>query len=158
MKQVTFTKLDKNARLPVYKTDHAAGMDVYPLGDYIMINPGEVAKIKTGISVRIPAGCYGRLAPRSSLSQKGIVVEGGVIDRDYDGEIMVLMRNTTDKQYSVELKKDRDYRICQLIVEKIYRPVVREAAVLPPIESNRTGGFGSTNRVEEESSDDDEQE
>ena len=40
--------------------------------------------MKTGISVAIPEGCYGRIAPRSGLAVKRFIdVGAGVIDADY---------------------------------------------------------------------------
>jgi len=142
--ELVFSKLNKSARVPEYKTKHAAGLDVYPLRSFV-INPGKVEKVYTGISVRIPDGCYGRLAPRSSLSLKGLSVEAGVIDRDYSGEIIVLVKNTNSEPFSVDLKKDKDFRICQLIVERIERPFTVVQSELPPVDSDRLGGFGSTN-------------
>jgi len=42
------------------------------------------ALIKTDIAIMIPDGCYGRIAPRSSLAWKNFIdVGAGVIDADY---------------------------------------------------------------------------
>ena len=44
------------------------------------------AIVKTGISVALPDGCYGRIAPRSGLAAKHhIDIGAGVIDKDYRG-------------------------------------------------------------------------
>jgi len=48
------------------------------------------ALITTGISVAIPEGNYGRIAPRSGLAWKNFIdVGAGVIDEDYRGELKV---------------------------------------------------------------------
>ena len=50
--------------------------------------------IPIGWSMRIPEGCYGRIAPRSGLAAKKFIdVGAGVIDSDYRGEVMVLLFN-----------------------------------------------------------------
>ena len=42
--------------------------------------------MKTGISVAVPDGCYGRIAPRSGLAARHhIDIGAGVIDKDYRG-------------------------------------------------------------------------
>lgn len=44
--------------------------------------------VKTGISIALPEGCYGRIAPRSGLAAKHhIDIGAGVVDRDYRGTL-----------------------------------------------------------------------
>ena len=88
----------------------------------------------------IPAGCYGRIAPRSGLAYKsGIDVMAGVIDADYRGDIGVILYNTDVKDF--EFKKGD--RIAQLIIEKCYTTEWKEVEELHS--SVRLGnGFGST--------------
>ena len=102
--------------------------------------------MKTGISVAIPEGCYGRIAPRSGLAVKRFIdVGAGVIDADYRGEIGVVLFNHSDEDFVV---KPGD-RIAQLILEKIETPTVKEAEELPDTKRG-TDGFGSTGVGDEE--------
>ena len=67
----------------------------------------------TGIKVKLPISTYGHIAPRSGLSLKGINVAAGVIDRDYRGEVQVVLVNNSH----TPLKVDIGDCIVQLIVE-----------------------------------------
>ena len=107
----------------------------------VVIPPREQRAISTKISIRTPAGTYGRIAPRSGLAAKHMIdVQAGVIDRDYTGEVVVLLLNhSTTAAFSVS-KGDR---IAQLVLEKIESPVVTEVLELDDT-ARGVGGFGST--------------
>ncbi|THH01882.1 hypothetical protein EW026_g916 [Hermanssonia centrifuga] len=98
------------------------------------------ALINTQISIAVPAGTYGRVAPRSGLASKFMIDTGaGVIDADYRGIVYVLLFNLSDKDFQVE----EGDRVAQLIIERIYTPDVMEVQDLD--ETLRgAGGFGST--------------
>ena len=53
--------------------------------------------VSTGISIAVPFGYYGRIAPRSGLACKNFIdVGAGVIDCDYRGEVKILLFNFSD--------------------------------------------------------------
>jgi len=79
-------------KLPVRATPGSAGYDLFS-SENIKIEPNGIKMIKTDISMAIPSGYYGRVAPRSSLATKHINVGAGVIDEDYRGEVKVVMYN-----------------------------------------------------------------
>lgn len=59
--------------------------------------------VKTGISIAIPEGFYGRVAPRSGLAVKKFIdVGAGVVDADYRGEVMVLLFNFGKEDFEVK--------------------------------------------------------
>ena len=72
-------KLSNHAVLPQRKSEKAAGYDLSSTID-ATIEPHDSLLIPTDLAISIPSGYYGRIAPRSSLSLKQIVVGGGVID------------------------------------------------------------------------------
>lgn len=79
-------KLISNAILPKRGSEYAAGYDLYSAVD-ITINKKSKGLVSTGISIAIPEGNYGRIAPRSGLAVKNFIDTGaGVIDVDYRGE------------------------------------------------------------------------
>jgi len=92
-KRILVKKMHKNAKIPTKGTRGAAGHDLYAIEDKTIPAKGQQV-VKTGISLRLPNGTYGRIAPRSGLAVKhGITVNAGVIDRDYTGEIGVVLVN-----------------------------------------------------------------
>jgi len=136
---IYFKKLHENATLPTRGSAHAAGLDLYAV-ERMDIRPGAQAMIPTGLSVAIPSGHYGRIAPRSGLAAKhGIQVHAGVVDSDYRGEMRVCLINHGSEM--VEFKPGD--RIAQLIVE---RCLITPAAWADDLDSTERGqgGFGST--------------
>ena len=84
MEKINIT-LATGAIMPTRGTDGAAGYDLYALEDTV-INCFQFIPVSTGVSMAIPAGHYGRIAPRSGLAVKhGVMVGAGVIDSDYRG-------------------------------------------------------------------------
>ncbi|KAI5847154.1 dUTP diphosphatase [Morchella snyderi] len=132
-------KLSPRAQLPTRGSALAAGYDVYSSHSTTIPARGK-ALVDTDISIAVPAGTYGRIAPRSGLASKNFIdVGAGVIDADYRGQVKVLLFNHSDSDFEV---KEGD-RVAQLVLERIYTPEVEEVQDLE--ESVRgAGGFGST--------------
>ncbi|XP_032831833.2 deoxyuridine 5'-triphosphate nucleotidohydrolase, mitochondrial isoform X2 [Petromyzon marinus] len=104
------------------------------------IPPMDRLVVQTDIQIALPAGCYGRIAPRSGLAAKhGIDVGAGVVDEDYRGNVGVVLFNFGKKPFVVK----RGDRIAQLICEKIFYPQLEECTSLENTERG-SGGFGST--------------
>jgi dUTP pyrophosphatase len=129
-----------DAIIPKRGSKQAAGYDLYTI-DEGRLMPKQTRLFDTGISFTVPEGTYGRIAPRSGLSKKGILVNAGVVDRDYTGPVKVMLHNLSDDMYQVK-KNDR---IAQLIIEKIATPIIEEVASLEETDRGE-GGFGSTGR------------
>ncbi len=132
--------LSENAKVPFRANETDAGADLRS-SEIATIAPLERKAVGTGISVEIPEGYYGRIAPRSGLAYKnGIDVLAGVLDSSYRGEIKVILFNT-DKENNFEINKGD--RIAQLIIEDHFNfdfEVVEDLS-----ETKRgLGGFGST--------------
>ena len=97
--------------------------------------------ISTGISMAIPMGNYGRVAPRSGLAVKNFIdVGAGVIDSDYRGEVKVLLFNFGTVDFTV-MPGDR---VAQLIIEKYTMTHLEEVAGDLETTVRGDGGFGST--------------
>ena len=139
MHSLLVTKLHPDAQLPLRKSMGAAGWDLYSYDD-VEIPPNGHRVISTGICISLPAGCYGRIAPRSGLAVTyGLDVLGGVIDPDYRGEIKIILQNNHSFTYGVD-KRDR---VAQLILEKYCVPPMYEVESLDTTERGENG-FGST--------------
>ena len=138
-------KLRNNAAIPKRRSEEAASYNIALAEDIVVPAKGKTM-VKTGISVAIPEGCYGRIAQRFGLAIKRFIdVGAGVIGADYRGEIGVVLFNHSDEDFVV---KPGD-RIAQLILEKIETPTVKEAEELPDTKRG-TDGFGSTGVGDEE--------
>lgn len=139
--QLTVTRLTPNAILPVRGTPGAAGYDLYSTDGYVVL-PGHRVVVSTGISIRVPDGTYGRIAPRSGLAVKhGLDTLAGVIDPDYTGEVKVVLVNT-DMRVPFVIKPG--YRIAQLILEKYEAAEVFETVESYTATERAGAGFGST--------------
>jgi len=132
-------RLNEHATLPARGSPLAAGYDLSSSED-VSIPKGTRGLVGTGIAFTVPHETYGRIAPRSGLAvKKGIQVGAGVIDRDYTGEVKVVLFNHGDEDFVIK-KGDR---IAQLVIEKIEMPEVKLVDELLVTERGE-GGFGST--------------
>lgn len=84
-------KLHEDAIMPLRK-DGNAGWDLYSIED-VIINPGDVVPIRTGIALGIPKGYRIAFRDRSGLGRQGITITGGLIDNPYIGELIVCLAN-----------------------------------------------------------------
>ncbi|KAF2772109.1 dUTP diphosphatase [Teratosphaeria nubilosa] len=131
--------LSPTAKPPTRGSAFAAGYDLYASQPAVVPARGKVL-VETDISIAVPAGTYGRVAPRSGLASKHSIDTGaGVIDADYRGPVKVLLFNFGEAEFKVEVGE----RVAQLIVERIYTP---EVVVVEQLEETvrGAGGFGST--------------
>jgi len=133
-----FVKRTENARTPTRNSPKAAGVDLYSAYDVTVPAKGN-ALISTDLQIRLPEGCYGRIAPRSGMAlEHHIDVGGGVIDEDYRGNICVILFNHS---YAVSSGD----RIAQLICENISYPTLTEVQILDITERGECV-FGSTGK------------
>ena len=143
--KVRIKKLDKNAIIPTYGTDYAAGCDVYAhIDGKEIINPGETKLIKTGIAMEVPVGYAALIYARSGLaSKKGLAPANkvGVVDSDYRGEIMVALHNNSNEVREIE---DCE-RIAQIVITPYIKAVFEEVEELDETKRGE-GGFGSTGK------------
>jgi dUTP pyrophosphatase len=127
--------------LPTYMTPGAAGMDLHAAVDAdIVIAPGDIVLVPTGLEVAIPEGFEGQVRPRSGLAVKhGISLPNtpATIDSDYRGEIRVPLINLGRDAFRVS----RGMRIAQLVIAPVVRVTWDEVPGLPA--TDRAGkGFG----------------
>ena len=137
-----FRKLSMEAITPINTTPHSAGFDLSSLR-IVVIPPQNWLTVFVCISIQLPPGCYGRLAPRSGLvALQGITVDAGVIDRDYTGNLGVVLVNRSRRPYTIHAGD----RIAQLICEKIEYPNLEEIKELPQSTKRGFFGFGSSGK------------
>jgi dUTP pyrophosphatase len=133
-------KLCPHGKMPCRGSMGAAGYDLYAATEVVVKAFGR-GLVGTGIALSLPVGVYGRVASRSGLSLKhGLEVGGGVIDRDYTGEVKVIVYNHGDCDYTVRVGD----RVAQLVLERCAHFVVTEVDELCVASERADSGFGST--------------
>ncbi len=139
MISVYIKKSDKLSKTPTRANDSDAGYDLYSIEEGV-IPAGGRRIVKTGISIAIPPGYYGRIAPRSGLAiKRGIDVLAGVVDSGYRGEVGVVLQNLSEHDFPFS----QEERVAQLILEQCNTIGWVEVEELE--DSVRSdGGFGST--------------
>ncbi|KAF6204879.1 hypothetical protein GE061_019043 [Apolygus lucorum] len=124
----------------LFKADyHAAGWDL-PIANMVVIRPGEIKKISTGIRLEIPAHHYGLLLGRSSCFNRRLAVSPGVIDSNYRGEILICVRNTGP---DVVVISPGDPCIGQVIIQR-YAPAIVDPRKTLSTTERGNNGFGSS--------------
>ncbi len=140
-------KIGTSIPLPDYATAGSAGLDLRAcLEETLEILPGTAHLIPTGFAIHLAnRGLAGIILPRSGLGHKEGIVLGnltGLIDSDYQGEIMISCWNRGQKVFVLE----PGVRIAQLVIVPVIQAqfeVVKEFFV----ETDRgKGGFGHTGR------------
>ena len=111
----------KSGILPEYATEGSAGMDLRAfLPEMVSLEPGERKLIPTGVSIELPEGYEAQVRARSGLALHhgiGMVNGVGTIDRDYRGEIGVLLINLGSEAFPIQ----NGDRIAQLVISRVER-------------------------------------
>jgi dUTP pyrophosphatase len=132
--------------LPVYATEGSAGMDLRACIDQpVVLSAGQTQLIATGLAIHIDdPGLAAMILPRSGLGHKHGIVLGnlvGLIDSDYQGQLMVSMWNRGQNPFTIEPGE----RIAQLVVVPVVQ--VELEVVEDFADSSRgAGGFGHSGR------------
>lgn len=133
-------------QMPSYATPGSAGLDLRAcIEEKLTINPGETVLIPSGMAIHLDNAYYAAvILPRSGLGHKHGIVLGnlvGLIDSDYQGELMVSCWNRSNQAFVLEPME----RIAQLVIV----PVVQaEFHLVDDFDASLRGegGFGSTGK------------
>ncbi|USZ15227.1 dUTP diphosphatase [Moraxella sp. FZFQ2102] len=134
--------------LPTRATDGSAGIDLRACIDApITIKAGETKLIGTGLSIYIADPNFaGLILPRSGLGHKHGIVLGnlvGLIDADYQGELMVSVWNRSSTDFVLEPAE----RMAQYVVVPVARPSFEIVDEFTDVSARGAGGFGSSGRL-----------
>ncbi len=104
--------------------------------------PGEIRVVCTGVRLQMPKGIYAKIYSRSGNSLKGLVVANapGIIDTGYEGEIAVILQNTSRADIVVE-KCDR---VAQMTFERVIQVEMEKIGYIVPSTDRGNSGLGST--------------
>ncbi len=147
--QVDVKILDTRLRekMPSYATTGSAGLDLRAMLDEpLTIEPGQTVLIKTGLAIHLADPNYAALIlPRSGLGHKHGIVLGnlvGLIDSDYQGELMVSTWNRGQSAFTFEPME----RLAQLVIVPVVQMQMRIVDSFEDSERG-AGGFGSTGKA-----------
>ena len=138
---VNESKYDPKDLLPTFATSGAAAIDLR-VAECVKIPPsGQVRAARTGIKIELPDGVCGLILPRSGLGSKGIVLANtvGLIDSDYRGEIVLMLKNTGSTMFHIE----EGERAAQMVFLSVHQPEFELVSELGTT-ARGEGGFGST--------------
>ena len=135
------------AQMPVYATPGSAGLDLRAcLQAPLTLAPNAWQLVPTGMAIHLAdAGHAALILPRSGLGHKHGIVLGnlvGLIDSDYQGELMVSAWNRSDLAFTIEPME----RIAQLVIVPVVQASFNLVDAFAPSERG-AGGYGSTGRA-----------
>lgn len=140
---IKIKKLNPHATIPKYAKEGDAALDLVATGCKIT---NDYTEYKTGLAMEIPEGYVGLIFPRSSVSERDLVLANsvGVIDSGYRGEILIRFKRTKS---SGEAGKDYDLgeKVAQILIIPIPYITFVESEELSETERS-DGGFGSTGK------------
>ena len=142
--QIKQLRKDRSIDLPAYATEGSAGLDLAAdIEAPLKIEPGTTDLIPTGLAIHLnDPNTAALILPRSGLGHKHGLVLGnlvGLIDSDYQGELMVSCWNRSQTAFIVE----PGMRIAQLVIVPVIQAEFEEVDAFE--QSDRgSDGFGST--------------
>ena len=144
--RVLDTRLGDTIPLPHYATDGSAGLDLRAMvKEPLTLEPGQTELLPTGMAIHISdPGYAGMILPRSGLGHKHGIVLGnlvGLIDSDYQGELMVSCWNRGNQPFTVEPGE----RIAQLVIVPVMQVQLEQVETFANTERG-SGGFGHSGR------------
>jgi dUTP pyrophosphatase len=134
-------------QLPAYATSGSAGLDLRACLDApLTLQPNAWQLVPTGIAVHLKdPGYAAMLLPRSGLGHKHGIVLGnlvGLIDSDYQGQLMVSAWNRSDVAFTIEPME----RIAQMVIVPVVQATFNVVDEFDAPSERGEGGYGSTGK------------
>ena len=134
-------------QLPAYATPGSAALDLRAcLSEPLTLPANAWQLVPTGIAIYLKdPGFAALILPRSGLGHKHGIVLGnlvGLIDSDYQGQLMVSAWNRSDTAFTIEPME----RIAQLLIVPVLQAQFTVVSEFPASERGE-GGYGSTGKA-----------
>ena len=135
-------------QLPAYATPGSAGLDLRAcLDEPLLLAPNAWQLVPTGLAIHVKDPGYAALIlPRSGLGHKHGIVLGnlvGLIDSDYQGQLMVSAWNRSDVAYTLQPME----RLAQLVIVPVVQAQFRVVDDFDHATERGVGGYGSTGKA-----------
>ena len=136
-------RLNDSAVVPAYAKDGDACFDLTATSVNVEV---KFIEYGTGLAVEIPKGYVGLLFPRSSVTNKDLMLKNsvGIIDSGYRGEIRFRFQNTSKSEFRREIYNAGE-RIGQMMIMPVPTVEIEEVDELTDTERGE-GGYGSTGK------------
>jgi dUTP pyrophosphatase len=136
--KIKIKKLHPDAKIPIYANNTDAGMDVWATSKE---EKEKYIEYGTGLSFEVPAEHVMLIFPRSSLTNKDLILGNhvGVLDAGYRGELKFRFKKTGKDVY------EAGERIGQIMILPFPKIEFEEAEILAESERGKNG-FGSTGK------------
>jgi dUTP pyrophosphatase len=133
--------LGENGKMPFRKYAGDAGHDLY-VSNEAVIPPHTTMDVHTNIRIKMPPFIFARIIGRSSTLRKhGLMVNEGIIDNGYTGELFISVHNMTNQPFHVT----PGMRLAQVIFHLIEDIRWSQVEDIPESHNERNdSGFGST--------------
>ena len=131
-------RFKKTTRMPVKSHLPDVGLDIFTPKEF-WLRPLETITVGLELAVSIPEGFAGMLVPRSSITERGMIIQTAVIDPDYTGEIHLIITNCSNNVQHIE----EGQRVCSLVVYSVLNARIEEVEEMTETERN-TKGLGSS--------------
>ncbi len=133
-------------QLPAYATPGSAGLDLRAcIDEPLTLAPNAWRLVPTGIAIWLKdPGYAAMILPRSGLGHKHGIVLGnlvGLIDSDYQGQLMVSAWNRSDTEFTVQPME----RLAQLVIVPVMQAQFNVVEEFPATQRGE-GGYGSTGK------------
>jgi dUTP pyrophosphatase len=133
--------------LPSYATPGSAGLDLRAcLDQALTLQANAWQLVPTGMAIHLNDPNYAALIlPRSGLGHKHGIVLGnlvGLIDSDYQGQLMVSAWNRSDVAFTIEPME----RIAQLVIVPVVQAQFNFVDAFDVATERGAGGYGSTGK------------
>lgn len=130
--------LQEGMKIPAKSHLPDCGLDIF-MPESFSIKPLETKTIGLKLAVAIPEGHAGILVPRSSVADRGLLIQTSIIDPDYVGEIHLIVTNCSN---ITQVIHEGD-RLCSIVAFSVLNPYIE---VVDHLESTTRGknGLGST--------------
>jgi dUTP pyrophosphatase len=132
-------------QMPAYATPGSAGLDLRACLDApLTLAPNAWQLVPTGLAIHLAdPGYAAMILPRSGLGHKHGIVLGnlvGLIDSDYQGQLMVSAWNRSDTAFTIEPME----RIAQMVIVPVVQAHFQVVDHFPETSERGAGGYGST--------------
>ena len=107
-------KLFNNVQLPKKSHLPDSGLDCF-MPESFSLKPLETKTVGLGFGIQVPEGFAGMLVPRSSIAERGLIVQTSIIDPDYTGEIHLIITNCSNEMIKIE----QNQRVCSLVIYNV---------------------------------------